>query len=119
MEVILLYAMSAIYILAGLNHFRRPQFYMPMMPPYIPAHKTMILVCGIAEVVFGVLLLWPATRAFAAWGIVAMLIVFFSVHIYMFQERETVFKVVPNFIIIARLPLQLVLIYWAYTYTQN
>lgn len=117
MKMFLLYVMSAFYILAGLNHFRNPGFYLPMMPPWIPGHKRMIFLSGLAEVILGGLLLWPPAREFAAWGIVIMLILFFSVHVYMYQERNTVFRKIPNFIIIARLPLQFVLIYWAYLYT--
>ena len=117
MEQVSIYAMSALYLLAGLNHFRNPNVYLPMMPPWIPAHKVMILLSGAAEVVFGVLLLWESTRPFAAWGIILMLIVFYAVHIYMYQVRNTVFAKIPNAIIIGRLPLQLVLIFWAYLHT--
>ena len=77
----------------------------------------MIYLSGLAEIVFGALLLWPPARSFAAWSLIFMLIIFFSVHIYMYQERNTVFRKIPNLIIIARLPLQFVLIFWAYLYT--
>lgn len=77
----------------------------------------MIYLSGLAEIVFGALLLWPESREFAAWSIIIMLIIFFSVHIYMYQERNTIFRKIPNAIIIARLPLQFVLIFWAYLYT--
>jgi uncharacterized membrane protein len=112
-----LYAMAALYILAGLNHFRAPRVYRPLMPPWIPQHDLMIFLSGICEVGLGGLLLWAPTQALAAWGIIAMLIVFFVVHIYMYQLRKTKFKNIPMFVIVARLPLQLVLIYWAYLYT--
>lgn len=109
--------MGSLYILAGLNHFRAPKFYLQMMPPYIPQHRFMVALSGVAEVLLGAFLLWHVTRSLAAWGIIAMLLVFFTVHIYMYQVRNTVFAKIPNWFIIARLPMQLVLIAWAYTYT--
>ena len=112
-----LYTMSALYIVAGLNHFRAPKFYLGLMPPWIPLHREMVFLSGAIEVALGILLLIPETRAVAAWAIILMLIVFFSVHIYMVQERQTVFAQVPEALIWARLPLQLVLIAWAYFYT--
>jgi len=112
-----LYIMAAAYILAGLNHFRAPGFYRPMMPPYIPKHNLMIALSGAAEVILGSALFFQPVRALAAWAIILMLLVFYSVHIYMWQNRKTVFAKVPPAILIGRLPLQLVLIYWAYLYT--
>lgn len=112
-----LYLMATIYILAGINHFRVPKFYLPMMPPYIPKPRLMIALSGIAEIFLGALLLWPQTTALATWGIILMLIVFYSVHIYMFQARNTIFARIPNWLIIVRLPLQVALIAWAYLYT--
>ena len=117
MYQISLYIMGAFYILAGLNHFRAPKFYLPMMPPYIPQHRLMITLSGLAEILLGALLLWSLTTVLAAWGIILMLLVFFTVHIYMYQERNTKFAKLPNWIIIARLPFQLVLIAWAFFYT--
>ncbi len=112
-----LYVMAAVYILAGLNHFRAPQFYLPMMPPWIPKHRFMVLASGFAEVVVGVLLIPQTSRSFAAWLLILMLVIFFSVHIYMIQKRDSVFKKISPLILFTRIPLQFVLIYWAFVYT--
>jgi len=42
------------------------------MPPYIPAHGLMVFLSGLAEVILGVALLFPATRTYAAWGIILL-----------------------------------------------
>ena len=117
MQPFFLYLLALGYILAGANHFRVPEFYMPMMPTYMPQPKFMIFLSGVAEILLGILIIPQLTRPFAAWGIVAMLVVFFSVHIYMFQMRNSVFKKIPLAIIILRIPFQFLLIYWAYLYT--
>jgi len=117
MKMIALYLMAAAYILAGLNHFRAPRFYRPMMPPWIPLHEPLIFLSGVIEISLGILLLWPQTRPLAAWAVIAMLVAFMPVHIYMYQARETVFQNISTTVIIARIPLQFALMYWAYLYT--
>lgn len=119
MKLFFLGLMSFFYIGAGLNHFIDPGFYLPMMPPYIPAHRLMILVSGVVEVACGIFLIPKRTRSLAAWTIIAMLISFFSVHIYMLQFRGSLFVDVPEVILWARIPLQFVFIYWAYVYTEK
>jgi len=110
------YLLGLLLILAGANHFRQPKIYLRIMPPYIPAHGTMVSLTGIIEMVFGFMLLNPETQSLAAWGIIAMLVVFIPVHIYMLQNERASLKV-PKWLLWLRLPLQLGLMYWAYLYT--
>jgi hypothetical protein len=42
--------MGIFYVLAGIAHFVRTDAYMPMMPPYLPAHRELVLLSGVAEV---------------------------------------------------------------------
>ena|SRR5690554_789219 len=110
-----LYIMAAIYIIAGIMHFITPKTYMKIMPPYIPAHKSMVLISGVFEIVLGVGLLFDQTRFYAALGIILLLIFVFPANIYMAQRMKQ--KQSKNrWIAYLRLPLQLVLIYWAYLY---
>ncbi len=113
---LLLYVMALFYIAAGINHFRSPAFYLNMMPVWIPAHRLAVAASGVAEMVLGAALFFPELRVYAAWGVVAMLVAFIPVHIYMLMDREK-FADVPRWMLIARLPLQLVLIAWAGAYT--
>lgn len=117
MNSISIYLMMAVYILAGLNHFRVPQFYVPMIPPWFPKPNWMVWLSGVAELTLGILLFWPETRPYAAWTIILMLMVFFTAHFHMYSERNGKFKKVPTFILIARIPFQFLLIYWAFTMT--
>ena len=108
--------MALLYVLAGLNHFRSPGFYRPMMPPWIPAHDAMIFLSGIAEIVLGISLMFEATRSLAAIGIILLLIAVMPVHIYMLQERTKKFARLPAIVLWLRLPLQALLIAWAALY---
>lgn len=109
--------MSGLYLIAGINHFISPLFYKKIMPPYIPWHMPLIYVSGAAEILLGIFLIPQTTRKFAAWGIIILLIAIFPANInmminYMHEKNPGLW------IAILRLPLQLVLIWWAYTFTK-
>jgi uncharacterized membrane protein len=113
-----LYVMAGIYILAGLNHFRVPRFYERIIPDYLPAHKILNYLSGLAEVILGILLCIPETSQYAAWGIIALLIAIFPANVYMYTNNKAALGL-PKWVRLARLPIQLVLILWAYLYTQE
>ena len=73
---------------AGVMHFARPDFYLKIMPPYLPAHYELVILSGVCEVVLGILLLVPKVSKLAAWGIIALLIAVFPANIYIFQNPE-------------------------------
>ncbi|WP_203293223.1 DoxX family protein [Luteirhabdus pelagi] len=109
------YLMGVLLVLAGVNHFRNPKLYKRIMPPYIPAHSTMVTLSGIAEMILGFMLMNADTQTIAAWGIIVMLIVFIPVHIYMLQDEKAAMKL-PKWVLWLRLPLQFALMYWAFQY---
>lgn len=116
MEKIALYIMSAFFVYAGISHFTKKHFFMKAMPPYIPNHEAMVILSGIAEIVFGIGLLFKQSQALAAWGIILLLIAIFPANIYMATSGK--FHKIPKWLLWLRLPLQLVLIAWAYIYTK-
>lgn len=110
------YLLAIIFILAGFNHFRVPKLYNKIIPPYIPAKSTMVIVSGVLEMVLGMMLLNPENQAVGAWGIIVLLILFLPVHVYMLQNQKASLKL-PKWILILRIPLQFGLMYWAFLYT--
>ena len=117
---VLLYAMAGFYVFAGYNHLANPEFYLRMMPPALPEPELLNLLSGIAEIVLGVFLLEARLRVVAAWGIVALLIAVFPANVYM--ATENVGPSGPGTGAGAanwyRLPLQAILIAWAWWYTR-
>ncbi len=107
--------MAAFYIYAGVSHFRHPRFFLKITPPFVPAPEKVNLLVGAIEVVLGVLLLIPATTSIAAWAVIALLIAVFPANVYHFQKALEKGKHVKATFL--RLPIQGVLIFWAYCYT--
>ncbi|SEA66418.1 DoxX family protein [Bizionia paragorgiae] len=112
-----LYLMAAVYIFAGIMHFIKPKAYLRIMPRYIPQPKLMVSLSGITEILLGIGLCVPALKNLSIYGIIAMLVVFLLVHIYMLSG-EKASAGIPKWILILRLPLQFGLMYWAYWYLQ-
>ena len=114
----MLYLMFLLYFLAGLNHFRSPQGYEAIIPPYLGNPHWINIAAGIAELLLSILLLIPKTRQLAAYGIVLMLIAFIPAHIYMITHgwRLANGYRVPDWASWVRLLiLQPLLIWWAWT----
>ncbi len=107
--------MALLYILAGINHFRKPGMYIKIIPPAFKNPKLINILSGAAEIILGILLTLPFTTTIAAWGIIVLLIAVFPANLYMFQNKKAGFGL-PRWILFVRLPLQIVLIYWAYQY---
>ena len=110
--------MAVLYLLAGLNHFINPQFYYAIIPPWIGDAKLVNTLAGIAEIVLAILLMFKATRKWACYGIILMLIAFVPAHIYMLQEGLGINgNNAPTWLLWIRLViLQPLLIFWAWVH---
>jgi uncharacterized membrane protein len=116
MEDIWLYVMAVFYVAAGINHFVNPKWYIRIIPPWLPNPPLLNQISGACEIIFGLLLIPDATRSIAAWLIIALLIAIFPANIQMsinFKRKNNRYY----WITLVRLPLQLVLIWWAWLYT--
>ena len=105
-----------LFVAAGINHFINPKFYEKIMPPYLPWPYALVIISGIAEVVLGVALLIPKTSTYAAWGLILLLIAVFPANLHMTMHPEQ-FPNIASIFLWLRLPLQGLLILWAYWYT--
>ena len=118
MKLIFLYLMALVYLAAGIYHFVNPVFYKKIMPSYLPYHFQLIYISGICEVLIALFLLPASTRVYAAWSLILLLIAVFPANIQMaltFWQKKHPYL----WVTLLRLPLQLVLIWWAYIYTKE
>ncbi|MEL6390688.1 MAG: MauE/DoxX family redox-associated membrane protein [Bacteroidota bacterium] len=109
-----LYLMAAFYIFAGIQHFRVPKFFLAITPPWVPRPEIVNQLVGIIEIILGVAILIPRTKNIGAVGIMALLVAVFPANLYHFQKARAKKKMVLPTLI--RLPVQLLLIWWAYSY---
>jgi len=107
--------MAVMYIFAGLMHFIKPKAYIKVIPDYFKHKALLVKLSGIAEIVLGAALFFETLKDFAIYGIVAMLIIFFTVHINMLKGKREAMGI-PKIILILRIPLQFLLIWWALYY---
>ena len=104
------------YIVVGIAHFTHEAFFVSIMPPWVPAHKAMVLLSGVFEILGGVGLLLRPTRKLAMWGILALLVAVYPANIHMAMNPELYAHLGPEIGLYARLPMQFVFmatVWWA------
>lgn len=105
------------YLLAGLNHFWNPGFYIPLIPDYLPAKESLNIIVGLIEVVLG-LGMWIKTwQHMAAWSIIVLLILLIPSHVYFIQMgscAEGSLCIPPWFAWLRLIVVHPLLMLWAY-----
>ena len=118
LTLVMKWLMGVLFIVAGTMHFVKPEFYVKIMPPYLPWHYELVLISGAFEILGGIGLLIPSLSVAAAWGLIALLIAVFPANVHMAIHPEQ-YPQFPPATLWARLPLQGVLIAWAYWFTRK
>jgi uncharacterized membrane protein len=106
-------------ISVGVLHFVTPKPFVRIVPKFYPAPLALVYISGFFEILGGVGLLIPETRAWAAWGLIALYIAVFPANIYMFTHNVSLNpkKPIPRWALLARLPFQFLFMAWAYWFT--
>ena len=119
MSFALLVLLALAMIVAGVLHFVAPRAYARTIPKQFPAPIALVYISGVAEVAGGVGLLVPMLQRAAACGLVALFVAVFPANVNMAVNRIGFGKKpTPPWILWGRLPLQALLIAWAYAYTR-
>lgn len=109
------FVLSFFLLLAGVLHFVKPHIFIKIMPSYIPFHLKMVYISGLIEIVCGILLAFPQTQKLGGSLSILLFIAVFPANIEMarkFYEIQHKYF----WLTILRLPLQIVLIWWAYQF---
>ena len=109
---------GVLFICAGTNHFVMTDFYVGIMPPYLSWHLELVYLSGVAEAGVGILLLFRRWAVWGGWGIIVVCVAVFPANLHMAMHPE-LFPQFSELALWARLPLQGVLIAWAYWYTRD
>ena len=62
---ITIYIMAVLYINIGINHFVNPDFFLVIVPDYLPCQSALVYISGLFEIILGLLLVLKKTRKIA------------------------------------------------------
>jgi uncharacterized membrane protein len=111
--------LAALFIGSGLNHFVMARAYRQIVPPRLQGEAKLVVdVSGVAEVAGGLGVLIARTRRPAGLGLIALLAAVFPANLYMARTPER-FHRIPRWALYARLPLQPLMMWWAWRATQR
>ena len=117
LKIFLKYLLCVFFVLAGLNHFINPAFYLKIIPPFLPSHLLLVYLSGFFEIVLGGMILISALTHIAAWGLIVLLIAVFPANVHMAINPQLYPDINPAALWL-RLPLQAVFIAWAYWFAR-
>lgn len=110
--------LANLFIAAGVNHFVMPRTYEPVVPPRLSAHaKQLVQISGVAEIAGGIGVLVPFTRRLSGLSLIVLLAAVFPANLYMARKPERFHKI-PRWALYARLPLQPLMMAWAWRATR-
>lgn len=104
------WVLAIFFVAAGANHFRAPEVYLGMMPPWLPRPELMNVISGAAEILggFGLMVPWRWARRPAGWGLIALLAAVFPANLHVaLQGKMPGFDFSPT-VLWWRLPFQAV-----------
>jgi uncharacterized membrane protein len=108
------------FVATGVNHFAMPRAYRQIVPPWTSrwaTAETVVAVSGVAEVAGGLGVLAPRTRRPAGLWLIVLLAAVFPANLHMALHPEE-FRRIPRWALYARLPLQPLMMWWAWRATR-
>ncbi|MFC4635733.1 hypothetical protein ACFO3O_17615 [Dokdonia ponticola] len=115
---LLRFVLIVFYFLAGCYHFVNPNFYLGLIPDYLPYPSFINYVSGGLEIVLAIGVAYPKTRLLAVKGILLLLIAFIPSHLYFIQVGscvDTTFCVSPWVAWIRLLIIHPLFMLWAWS----
>lgn len=110
------FALAAFFMTAGIAHFAASEFFVAIMPPYLPLHLELVYLSGVCEVCGAVGILWTRTRKASGVGLITLTVAVFPANLHMALHPDQ-FSAFPIWALYARLPLQAVVLVWIWRTT--
>lgn len=105
--------MVALLGAAGVTHFVKPEFYLKIVPRFIPDPDAVVLWSGVAEIILAATIALPRTRRLAAIAAMVFFVVVFPANIQHALDAQP--GTTERWATLVRLPIQPLLIWWAYS----
>ena len=116
-KYILIIISSVFYVIVGIKHFIDPNYFLAIVPPYLPYHLELVYISGVFEIAFGLMILIPKYRYWGSIGLIFLLVAVFPANIYLAQTNGNAMDTTP-LIAWSRLPFQAIFILIAYWHTR-
>ncbi len=107
-----LFALILLFLLTGLNQFDHPDFYVALVPPYLPLSHELAYISGWVQTIGAIGLLFSKTRRIAGYVLILFLIAILPANIHMAIHPE--YSSCSPILVYLRLPLQVIMILWVY-----
>jgi uncharacterized membrane protein len=111
-------AMGFMYFFAGLVHFIRFDYFMRIMPAFLPYPRALVIAGGMIQLLFAALLIPPPTRRWTCWAIIAYWALSLPVSAYILYLGGAGIPL-ETWQLAARIPFHLFLMHWAYVNRQS
>ena len=98
------------FMLGGIAHFTNPEFFVAIMPPYVPWHLEIVYLSGVFEILGALGVLLPAVRQLAGNCLILLVICVSPANIYMWMNPE-LFPDVTEVFLSVRLVVQVLLLW--------
>lgn len=106
-----------VMLVAGINHFVMPRFYEAIVPDFLPWQRELVYASGVAEMAGALGSMHPRTRRPAGIFLISTLVAVYPANIYMALNASDYDVPGGQAGLIARLPLQVLFIYWVWLAT--
>ncbi len=106
------------FLIGGITHFTNPDFFVAIMPPYLPWHLEIVYFSGALEIVFAIMLIPPATRELAGNLLIALTLAVTPANVHMWMNPQLYPDVEPFFLSL-RLVIQVFLLFVIWWSTRN
>lgn len=108
------------FFIGGISHFVITDFYLRIMPPYIPFHLASIYITGVFELLGAVGIWIKPYRSLAGYGLMLLTAVVTLANVQMYQHSQ-MFPTIPLWVLIIRFPTQVLLLWiiWSSTRPDN
>lgn len=106
------------FALGGITHFTNPDFFVAIMPPYLPWHLEIVYFSGALEIVFAAMLIPPASRELAGNLLIALTLAVTPANLHMWMNPQLFPDVEPLFLSL-RLVVQVILLAVIWWSTRN
>lgn len=112
--------LAVFFIVGGLLHFMFPTAYVKIMPPWLPWHRELVLISGFFEIAGGLGVLFTDTRRLAGIGLILLSLAVLPANGQMLLNAHAAGESGWwQAVLLLRLPLQVLLIYWIFKATRK